>query len=163
MSSGVKNNETKPIRWQQRFRNFEKAFILLQQIFNEKPLDQFSDLEKEGIVQRFKYTFELAWKTLKDYLEYTGITLEQLTPYYVIKQVFSAKIIKDGQIWMDMLAHRNLMSHTYHRETFYQELDELPLPNLTLRYIRLSHTFLCGSILILMQKIFMSEIIIIDD
>ena len=55
------------VRWRQRFENFERAFRLLREAFEKDPA-QMSDLEKEGVVQRFEYTFELAWKTLKDYL-----------------------------------------------------------------------------------------------
>ena len=104
------------MRWQQRMENFERAFLLLEEALTD--LDELSDLEKEGIVQRFEYTFELAWKTLKDYLEYTGIVLEQLTPRSVIKQAFASKIIADGQAWIDMLEQRNLMAHTYSKKNF---------------------------------------------
>lgn len=104
-------------RWKQRFQNFKRAFLLLQEALENNP-EELSDLEKEGVIQRFEYTFELAWKTLKDYMEYNGIVLDQLTPRYVIKAAFSAKIIEDGQIWIDMLGHRNIMSHTYDQEKF---------------------------------------------
>lgn len=102
------------IRWKQRFQNFERAFLLLSEAL-QNPLVELSDLEKEGIVQRFEYTFELAWKTVKDYLIFNGIVFDQVTPRHVLKQAFASKIIEDGQIWMDMLEHRNLMSHTYDR------------------------------------------------
>ena len=72
-----------------------------------------SQLEKEGTIQRFEFTVELAWKTLKDYLVNQGIVLDQITPTAVIKQAFAAKIIRDGQLWIDMLRWRNQMSHTY--------------------------------------------------
>ncbi|ELV05863.1 nucleotidyltransferase substrate binding protein, partial [Brachyspira hampsonii] len=53
------------IRWKQRFYNFEKAFNLLKSVFEEKEINDLSLLEQEGVVQRFEYTYELAWKTLK--------------------------------------------------------------------------------------------------
>lgn len=106
----------KNTRWEQRFENFEKAFLLLNNTFSEKKLSDFSMLEKEGIIQRFEYTYELAWKTLKDYLVFNGIELEQITPRVVIKAGFSSKIILDGQGWIDMLEHRNDMSHTYNEK-----------------------------------------------
>jgi len=115
----------KETRWQQRFENFERVFTLLQSVFNNRKPQQFSDLEREGIVQRFEYTFELAWKTLKDYLEYTGALLEQITPRYIIKQAFAAKLIEDGQTWMDMLEHRNLMTHTYSQATFEKAVSAI--------------------------------------
>ena len=105
------------IRWQQRFENFERAFHLLREAFEKNPA-QMSDLEKEGVVQRFEYTFELAWKTLRDYLVYSGVVFDQITPRSVIKQAFAAKIIEDGQTWINMLEQRNLRSHTYDNESF---------------------------------------------
>jgi len=119
---------TKNIRWKQRFDNFESAFNLLKKAF-EKDITEMSDLEKEGVVQRFEYNFELAWKTLKDYLVYSGIVFDQITPRRVIKEAFAAKIIEDGQTWIDMLEQRNLMSHTYDRETF-----DAVIGNITQRY-----------------------------
>ena len=72
-----------------------------------------NQLEKEGVVQRFEYTLELAWKTVKDYLEVSGIVLTSVTPRQVIKDAFAAKILADGQTWIAMIDHRNLLSHTY--------------------------------------------------
>jgi nucleotidyltransferase substrate binding protein (TIGR01987 family) len=106
------------IRWQQRFENFESAFLLLRSALENRATGAFNDLELEGLVQRFEYTFELAWKTLKDYLEHAGVVLPQVTPSAVIKSAFAAKLIEDGQTWMDMLKHRNLMSHTYDSQKF---------------------------------------------
>jgi nucleotidyltransferase substrate binding protein (TIGR01987 family) len=104
-------------RWKQRLENFERAFLLLQEAFKKDPAEM-SALEKEGVIQRFEYSFELAWNTLKDYLVYSGVAFDQITPRSVIKQAFAAKIIKDGQTWMDMLEQRNLMSHTYDSKIF---------------------------------------------
>lgn len=113
------------IRWEQRFENLDRAFNLLEQGVERHAQQDLSDLEKEGIIQRFEYTFELAWKTLKDYLDYTGIVLEQITPRSVIKAAFNAKIIADGQAWIDMLSQRNLMAHTYHQEYFEHAISNI--------------------------------------
>ncbi len=75
--------------------------------------DKLSLLEKEGALQRFEFTFELAWKVMKDYLEEGGVVISPLTPKNVIKQAFISRIIENGQVWIDMLLSRNLMSHTY--------------------------------------------------
>jgi nucleotidyltransferase substrate binding protein (TIGR01987 family) len=112
------------IRWKQRFENFERAFLLLREAL-EIPLDSLSDLAKEGIVQRFEYTFELAWKTLKDYLEYGGVTLDQSTPRAVIKQAFAANILPEGQSWITMLEQRNLMAHTYDKDNFQRAIQDI--------------------------------------
>lgn len=116
---------SKDIRWQQRFQNFDRAFILLQLAIEDKTIDQLSDLEQEGVIQRFEYTYELAWKTMKDYLEENGIVFEEVTPRNVIKEAFAAKIITDGQAWIDMLLHRNLLSHTYDSQVFKKVLESI--------------------------------------
>ena len=106
------------VRWKQRFQNFDRAFSLLRSALHEKPLAEFSELEREGITQRFEYTFELAWKTIKDFLEESGVQVAPVTPRSVIKAAFAAKILDDGQLWIDMMLHRNLLSHTYDFNTF---------------------------------------------
>lgn len=105
------------IRWKQRFDNFERAFGRLRDGLGDG-VDDLSDLEKEGIVQRFEYTFELAWKTLKDFLQYSGIQLDPVSPRSVLKQGFAADILKDGALWINMLDQRNAMSHTYDEQQF---------------------------------------------
>jgi len=118
------------VRWKQRLENFERAFGLLREAFAQDPKGM-SDLEKEGAIQRFEYTFELAWKTLKDYLVYSAVVFDQITPRSVIKQAFAAKIIQDGQTWIDMLDQRNLMSHTYDDESFRIAFDSISRSYLT--------------------------------
>jgi nucleotidyltransferase substrate binding protein (TIGR01987 family) len=105
------------IRWKQRFQNFDRAVVLLGEPI-ERGLETLSTLEKEGMVQRFEFALELAWKTLKDYLEHEGSVITPVTPRNVIKEAFAARIIPDGQVWIDMLDHRNILSHTYDPDTF---------------------------------------------
>lgn len=109
---------TRPdIRWKQRYANFAAANTLLQEALSQG-IGNLNQLEKEGLAQRFEFTFELAWKTLKDYLEDSGVSLEISTPREVIKQAFSANIIADGAVWITMLDHRNLLSHMYDVKRF---------------------------------------------
>jgi nucleotidyltransferase substrate binding protein (TIGR01987 family) len=105
------------IRWKQRFQNFDRAFVLLRDALENGP-DALNQLEKEGVIQRFEFSFELAWKTLKDYMEEDGFVFATITPRRVLKDAFAAKILKDGQVWIDMLDHRNLLSHTYNLMKF---------------------------------------------
>jgi len=100
------------IRWQQRFNNFQRAFLLLREAMELEP-DALSQLEKEGIIQRFEYTFELAWKTLKDRMEFDGIVLDKISPKAVVREAFATKYIDDAETWLKMVGDRNLMSHTY--------------------------------------------------
>ncbi len=113
------------IRWQQRFQNFSRAFILLRSALETHPLAQFSDLEQEGIIQRFEYSYELAWKTMKDYLEENGVIITPVTPRNVIKEAFAAGMIDNGQVWIDMMLHRNLLAHTYDFSKFKEVLEAI--------------------------------------
>jgi len=110
------------IRWKQRFDNFDRAFVLLREAL-ENGLAALSQLEKEGTIQRFEVAFELAWKTMKDYLEEDGLVVNPATPRNVIKEAFAAKLLDDGQVWIDMMLHRNLLSHTYDIKVFEEVLQ----------------------------------------
>lgn len=110
------------VRWKQRFQNFGKALGLLREPFARK-LETFSDLEKEGTVKRFEIAFELGWKTLKDYLQFSGVAFEQITPRNVVKEGFASKILDDGQVWIDMLDHRNLLAHVYDESLLNETVD----------------------------------------
>jgi len=112
------------IRWKQRFQSFDRALILLREAVERGPA-ALNQLEKEGAIQRFEYTLELAWKTAKDFLEESGLVIDPVTPREVIKQAFAAKLLSDGQVWIDMLNHRNLLSHTYDCAVFEQAVEAL--------------------------------------
>lgn len=103
------------IRWKQRFTNFKKAYSQLTE-FMEKP--ELNKFEVQGLIQCFEYTFELSWKTLKDYLEFEGYDVN--TPRETIKKAFQTGMIEDGNVWLDALEKRNIMSHTYNENTTKQ-------------------------------------------
>lgn len=101
------------IRWKQRFQNYKKALHQLGKFVAQKEL---SELENQGLVKAFEYTFELAWNTLKDFLEYQGQT-DIFGSRDTIRMAFQLNLIEDGEEWMDMIKSRNLTSHTYNEET----------------------------------------------
>jgi nucleotidyltransferase substrate binding protein (TIGR01987 family) len=109
-------------RWKYRFDNYKRAFTLLREAVEQETLSQ---LEQEGVIQRFEYTMELAWKTMKDYLESQSVVLDQITPRAVIRRAFEAGIIKDGETWQTALDARNKMSHTYNFELFGKVIDDI--------------------------------------
>lgn len=119
------------IRWHYRFTNFSRAYSLLREALQDgiEPLNQ---LEREGVIQRFEFTYELSWNLLKDKLEYDGITFASVTPREVIRQAFSAKLIDDGETWLAMLADRNRMSHTYDFERFEEVIINIHSHYLTI-------------------------------
>lgn len=73
---------TADIRWQQRLSNFERALALLRAALIDGPA-ALNQLEKEGVIQRFEYCFELAWKTTKDYMEANGFVFAVVMPRQV--------------------------------------------------------------------------------
>lgn len=107
------------IRWKQRFSNYKKATAQLTEFIEKGELNKF---EIQGLIQCFEYTFELAWKTMKDYLEKEGFDVK--SPRAAIQTAFQIQLIKDGHTWIDALEKRNLMSHTYDEE-IAKEVEEL--------------------------------------
>ncbi|MFC3417789.1 nucleotidyltransferase substrate binding protein [Algoriphagus hitonicola] len=114
----------KDIRWIQRLDNFLKAVNLLVEV-ESLDLDELSQLEKEGIVQRFEYTLELGWKTLKDKMEFDGLILDRISPKVVIKEAFQAKYIDQVEVWLEMINDWNLLSHSYDLETFEAVIPDI--------------------------------------
>ena len=90
-----------------------------------------------AIVQAYEMCFELAWKTMKDYLEYNGTEAEN--PRSVIKEAFAQKIISDGQLWIEMMETRNKTSHTY-KEEFAKQTAESILDNYIPLFDKLQNT-----------------------
>ncbi|MCF8303942.1 MAG: nucleotidyltransferase substrate binding protein [Bacteroidales bacterium] len=109
----------KEIRWRQRFENFQKAFLKLKEAIED--FNKLDELAKEGLIQRFEYTYELAWKTIKDYLENQQV--EAGFPRDVIKQAFKYNVIDNGEVWFNMHNQRNLLTHTYDEENFNKALQ----------------------------------------
>ena len=100
------------IRWIQRFDSFNNALKKLIDVVDNKRIDELSDLEKEGLVQRFEYTSELSWKVLKDLLEYKGY--DGISgPNPVLKQSFEDGLIDDHDAWRRLIKSRNITSHVY--------------------------------------------------
>lgn len=102
---------TQDIRWQQRLEHLDKAFGRLCEAIKGTQQEPANHLYQIALVGAFQFTFELCWKTMKDYLVYQGVDVS--LPREVIKQAFHHQLIKDGDIWIKMLEERNLMAHVY--------------------------------------------------
>ncbi|MDR0454904.1 MAG: nucleotidyltransferase substrate binding protein [Deferribacteraceae bacterium] len=93
------NIDNDDVRWKQRFQNFCRAFDHIHSALEDKNIDGFSELEQEGIIQRFEYTFELGWRTFKDYLEFSGVKLTEVTPQIIYKfDVVAYKLLKNTSL-----------------------------------------------------------------
>ncbi len=109
------------IRWKQRYKNYEKAYSQLERFTD---VEDLNEMEKQGLIKAFEYTYELAWKTLQDLLKekgYIGI----VGPKPVIEQSFQDGYITDGNGWSRMHKSRNLTSHTYDEETAEEIIERI--------------------------------------
>ena len=109
------------IRWHQRFINFSKAIKQLERFIAEQELNE---MEKQGLIKAFEYTYELSWKTLQDLLKEKGYN-NILGPRPVIEQSFQNGYISDGREWMQMHKSRNLASHTYDEATAEEIISDI--------------------------------------
>ena len=114
------------VRWQQRLQNFTKAYGLLHEILNQHcDITTLEPIVKEGIVQRFESTFELAWKTLKDKMQADGVELQMLSPRAILKLAFQSGYIDHIETWLNMVSDRNLVAHAYDLATSDKVLSSL--------------------------------------
>ena len=102
------------IRWKQRFQNFEKAFLSLQESQEAFKKDSHNLFIRDSIIQRYEYTIELAWKTLKDYLEEEGFA-NLSSPKKVMRQALKESFVTDP-LWIKALDDRNKTTHAYDEE-----------------------------------------------
>ena len=102
----------KDVRWRQRLQNYRQALARLTEAVDLARQRALTDLEKQGLVQAFEFTHEMAWNVLKDFLEAQGFT-DIVGSRGATRQAFKDGLIADGETWMDMIKARNLTSHTY--------------------------------------------------
>ena len=117
------------VRWKLRFTNYLNAFkklhesveyikeniLNVQDTEDAKSNEIFTEMLKEGLIQRFEYTHELAWNLMKDYAFYQGNSSVGGSRD-ATREAFSLKLISDGDVWIDMIRSRNKTSHTYNEE-----------------------------------------------
>jgi nucleotidyltransferase substrate binding protein (TIGR01987 family) len=106
---------TQDIRWQQRFNNFNRALKQLTAAVELSAQREFTELEKQGVIQGFEFVHELAWNVLKDLLEFEGIQ-GIVGSRGTVREAFKRGLLTDGELWLDMIDKRNLTSHTYNAE-----------------------------------------------
>ena len=103
--------EDQDIRWKQRFANFERAMIKFSDAIDESGKSE-NNLLKEGTIQRFEFTHELAWKVMKDFLNYQGFR-NVTGSRDATREAFNKDLIHNGEVWMEMIETRNKTVHTY--------------------------------------------------
>lgn len=107
------------IRWQQRFYNYNRALVELGEAVELSQVRKLTKLESQGLIQVFEYTHELAWKTLKDFIEERGNS-QIFGSKDATREAFALGLVNDGEVWMSMVNSRNQTSHTYDESTAQQ-------------------------------------------
>ena len=93
----------------------------------EALVEDESEIVIDGVLHRYEFTFELAWKCMKDYLEYLGLENKTGSPREVIQLSYKQNIIEDGELWIEMMLSRNSLSHLYDEGTskeIYNDIKE---------------------------------------
>jgi len=109
------------VRWQQRFDNFCKALITIEKVIPSH--NDLNELEIDGVIQRFEYTFDNAWKVMQDFLKEEGFS-DINGPRPVITQMAKSNYINPF-IWSEMLTARNMLSHNYSQEMSREYFDKI--------------------------------------
>jgi len=115
---------TQEVRWIQRFTHFVKALSQLKEAVELAQQRPLSRLEAQGMIQAFEFTHELAWNTLKDFLEDRGVQ-GLYGSKDASRAAFKAGLIENGEAWMDMIQSRNLTTHTYDEATAAQIISAI--------------------------------------
>ena len=106
----------KDVRWIQRFNNFEKALNQLTKFIEKGKLNE---IERQGLIQAFEYTYELAWNSIKDYFESQG-EVNIIGSRDAFRLAFKRGLVENGDVWMEMINSRIATSHTYNEDVAEQ-------------------------------------------
>lgn len=111
------------VRWKQRFQNYERAYLRLREGAVTLSRDPTNILMQAGLIQMFEFTFELAWKVMKDFLESEGFQVA--SPKGTIRQAYQSGYIANAEDWMQALQDRNMTVHTYDDATAQAVVSEI--------------------------------------
>lgn len=114
--------ENKDIRWVQRFNNYKQALAQLTKFIDKE--EALNELEEQGMIKAFEYTYELAWNTIKDFYEGQGETGIQGSKD-AFRLAYNRGLVKDGETWLKMVDSRKLTVHTYNEDTANQVVAEI--------------------------------------
>jgi len=131
------------LRWKRRFSNYQSALNQLNSAVDEYKKRELNDLENQGLIKAFEFTYELAWNVMKDFFEYQGNN-EIRGSRDAIKTSFKNNLIIDGKTWLKMIDTRNITAHSYDKDT----ADEV------INLIVNSYIILLNDFNVVMNKIF---------
>lgn len=109
----------------QKIENYHHAMAQLEEAVAVYSRDRGDSLYRDGLIQRFEFTVELAWKSLKEYLEDQGTVLSITSPRAVLKDAYAAGVIMDADVWDEIIRSRNVTSHVYDEQTAIEVADRV--------------------------------------
>ena len=106
-----------------KYMNLKKAYIKLKEVSNL--YDGNNDIIRDSLIQRFEFTYELTHKTLKEFMKYLGVTLENSFPRTIFKKAYVNNLISDDKVWINLLEDRNSTSHIYNENMAKEIADRV--------------------------------------
>lgn len=103
------------VRWRKRLAKYRKVLSQLNAAVDLAQSRVLSELERQGLIQAFEFTHELAWNVMKDYFAYQGNTAITGSRD-AVREAFDKGLVADGEGWMEMVQSRNQTAHAYNEE-----------------------------------------------
>ncbi len=106
-----------------KYMNLKRAYDRLLEVRNL--YDGKDDIVRDSLIQRFEFTYELTHKTLKEFMKYLGVTLENSFPRTIFKKAYVNNLISDDLVWISLLEDRNSTSHIYNEKLADEIADRI--------------------------------------
>lgn len=106
-----------------KYMNLKKAYVKLKEVSDI--YDGNNDIIRDSLIQRFEFTYELTHKTLKEFMKYLGVTLENSFPRTIFKKAYVNNLISDDKVWINLLEDRNSTSHIYNENMAKEIADRI--------------------------------------
>lgn len=101
----------------------KKSYVKLKKVSDI--YDGNNDIIRDSLIQRFEFTYELTHKTLKEFMKYLGVTLENSFPRTIFKKAYVNNLISDDKVWINLLEDRNSTSHIYNENMAEEIADRI--------------------------------------
>lgn len=104
-----------------KYMNLVKAYNKLKEV--SELYDGSNEIIRDSLIQRFEFTYELTHKTLREFMKYLGVTLDNSFPRTIFKKAYVNNLISSEETWINLLEDRSCTSHIYN-ENLASEVAE---------------------------------------
>lgn len=111
-------------KWLERLSIFTKAVGRLAEVIDISRQRKLNPFERDSLIKRFEFSYEMAWKLMMSYEKSNGI-VEIHGSKDVVRRAYSMAIIENGEAWLEMIDARNSTSHLYDEEMAADVIDEI--------------------------------------